>query len=412
MESNKKKKVLLLITNFGYGGAENTFARLANIFAKRYEVLAVVFTRDEQTKMYPLDVPVEDLGVKPVGFFSKLFAFFTRIKRLKALKKRFQPDCSISFLEGANHINVLAKYKDKTVGNLLGSQQHDIHIRGFKGWIRNRILAPWLYNKSDEFVSITKHLLTAELKGFFKLKHPKLTYIPNFYDIENMVQAAQQPIDPQYATLFDQRKVFVCVGRLSDEKGFVHLIDLWKLLKEVLPQMPVLFFVGQGDQKTLMLKKSQGLTVFDADAPQCAPLAADVVFAGYQSNPLRFFVRAYFSICSSYAEGFPNTILESMICRTPVISADCMYGPGEILDDVEGIFDRPQLNMAKFGILLPPFNTKKIPYTEVLSVWVSLVKQVVADENLRKKYSEKAWERAQDFQTAQIVRQWYEVIER
>jgi glycosyltransferase involved in cell wall biosynthesis len=68
----------------------------------------------------------------------------------------------------------------------------------------------------------------------------------------------------------------------------------------------------------------------DAQARQLG-VAESVRFAGYQSNPYAFMRRAAVFALASRFEGFPNVLVEAMICGVPVVAMDCETGPREIL---------------------------------------------------------------------------------
>jgi len=61
-------------------------------------------------------------------------------------------------------------------------------------------------------------------------------------------------------------------------------------------------------------------------------LADRVVVAGFQKNPYPWMQQAKISVLSSDSgEALPTVLIESLVCGTPVVSADCPYGPNEIL---------------------------------------------------------------------------------
>jgi len=64
-------------------------------------------------------------------------------------------------------------------------------------------------------------------------------------------------------------------------------------------------------------------------------ICEDITFTGFKKNPYRWMKYADLFILSSRYEGFPNAVLESMACGTPVIAFECPGGLNEIV--IEGI---------------------------------------------------------------------------
>jgi glycosyltransferase involved in cell wall biosynthesis len=104
-----------------------------------------------------------------------------------------------------------------------------------------------------------------------------------------------------------------------------------------------------------------------------------------------------------------------MACGVPVVSSDCRSGPREILapnTDFRYQTDKPEF--AEYGVLMPVFEVKfksaKEPLEEKEKIWVEVIDRLLRDEDLRKHYSEKAKQRADDFKIEKIIQEWMEVL--
>ena len=58
-----------------------------------------------------------------------------------------------------------------------------------------------------------------------------------------------------------------------------------------------------------------------------------VSLPGFKKNPFSWMARAEIFVLSSDAEGFPNVLVQALICGCKVVSSDCESGPREILED-------------------------------------------------------------------------------
>jgi glycosyltransferase involved in cell wall biosynthesis len=119
---------------------------------------------------------------------------------------------------------------------------------------------------------------------------------------------------------------FICAaGRLIPEKGFSILIQAFKNVYAVYPNMKLLIF-GDGPDREILLKliKSNNLE-------------GKVILKGWQSNIMPYFKKAKACVISSIKEGFPNALLEMLTLNPVVISTLCAGG----IDTIPGIYKLP-----------------------------------------------------------------------
>jgi glycosyltransferase involved in cell wall biosynthesis len=108
---------------------------------------------------------------------------------------------------------------------------------------------------------------------------------------------------------------FVAAGRLTPQKGFDRLIDLFVTLSPGAH----LTILGEGpDRASLENRVTQH------------GMAEHVSFAGFQAQPWPFYAGADAFLLPSRWEGMPNAALEALACGTPVIATPEAGGIGEV----------------------------------------------------------------------------------
>lgn len=413
----ERKKVLLLIPSLDFGGAQRSMSKVSLELAKRYDVYLVVFNLDSEIA-YDHGGVLIDLCV-PAGknILNKIYYFFLRCYKVRKIKSYQNIYASISYMDGANFVNILSQTKDKVIISIRGSQFFDETIKGIVGFIRLKILIPLLYRFADKIVALNKGI-EEELLSKDLASQNKIRVIPNFYDLEDIERKALEALPKEYQIIFND-SVIVTAGRLAPEKGYQHLLEVYAELIKVREDRIHLLILGDGSLRECLINKAKSLKLnyfASWDKPdECATTITSptLFFLGYQKNPFKFLSRATLFTLTSSSEGGPNILSEAMICKVPVVSVDCPSGPREKLS----LKDRPSASLqmpdfSDFGILMPMLNTSFSGLKDMaIREWVDTLSLMLDSPELQKAYSLKGYNRMKEFRMDVIIGFWIETIE-
>ncbi|MEJ1239004.1 glycosyltransferase [Chryseolinea sp. T2] len=393
---------MLILPNFGKGGAERSIAKLSFIFAEDFDVHFVVFNK-QTLPTYPSTGTIHSLDVTAgSNVFDKAWKFVQRVIRLRRLKRTLGVDISISFLEGADYVNVLSDVNDKIVLSIRGSKFGDREISGFLGFLRKSVFMKILYPKADLIVAVSEGIRN-ELITLMGLDGDRIVVISNPYDIEGIVKASQAPIDPNVEPIFS-RPVIATSGRLHPQKNHEGLLHAVKVLKD---QGLVfrLLILGSGNLKSKLVRLAQELELNVAESDHAIAYKTDVVFLEHQSNPFPLIRRSKLFVLSSSWEGFPNALAEAMCLSVPVISCDCPYGPREIFG--AGYFNGPILEAiwTTNGVLVPMLDS-----SHAYNTCAEAAKALLTNRELSQSLGTAAAARMADFNETSISSKWIEVV--
>jgi N-acetylgalactosamine-N,N'-diacetylbacillosaminyl-diphospho-undecaprenol 4-alpha-N-acetylgalactosaminyltransferase len=374
-----KKTLSILIYSLGSGGAERQVSILLKELHNKYNITLVLMN---DTIFYEIPENVE------VIFLEKSKPFENGIKKLLKLPflgykySKIESDVSLSFMNRPNYINVFSKIFGKKSKFILSeriapSQEYKTNF--LKDRI-SRFLIRKLYKKAD--------LIIPNADGI------KFDLINNFKIYENIIKTIYNPINlekienlknEENDIKFDKFS-FITIGRLEKQKNHNLLIESFSKLKIDAK----LYIIGEGELREELELKIEKLNLTDK-----------VFLLGIQKNPYKFLNNADCFVFSSNYEGFPNVLLEALACGLPIISTDCLSGPREILAPRSEYKNIKDIEIAKYGILVPVNNAEKL---------AKAMKVIYEDNELRYNFKNKAKKRAKDFEVKKIIKEWKKII--
>ncbi|QHT59917.1 glycosyltransferase [Paenibacillus lycopersici] len=394
------KNVALFIPALPFGGAERVVQRLSSILGDTYNLFIIVF--DGSIMKYKCACEIIDMNIPSnKSKFKKIIAIFSRTKKFNRIVAENNIDAVISFLDGANMINLLSNTKHKKI----------ISVRNYKASEKNLsmmtkisdFLLSKLYNRTHGVVSVSR-IIAQNLENDYGVDSNKIKVIYNPYDINEITNLAMEKLESQHIDFYNNSKVIISVGRKMHQKGFWHLIKSFSLIKQHIKNAR-LVIIGDGEQDDLIKGLIQELK-----------LEGEVLLTGHQSNPFKFISKSDVYVMTSLFEGFPNSLVEAMACRKPIVSTDCKSGPREILYQESNI-DRiaHQIEFADYGVLVPPLTEKEnwdsnsIEDCEV--VLSQAVVEILENAKAREEYSIRAFERAHEFDYQRCKKAFIEIID-
>jgi glycosyltransferase involved in cell wall biosynthesis len=231
---------------------------------------------------------------------------------------------------------------------------------------------------------LTNSIDTAsEVHSMWRLSN--VQQIRNGYDIDEIRKLSGQSIE-ELTEFFTKNRVLLNVARFSTDKGQWHLLHIIRGLHGV--GNVKLALMGDGALQTdlSLFAHSLGLSVCNYPSEAEKLTTASVIFLPFDSNPYKYMSKAFAFVFPSIFEGLPNSPLEALACRLPVVLANCRTGPREILFGkvhIDGQIGSPLLGSG--GVLMPAFEPNKQWYSEskhnlnIHAMWISTIQKLLLD---------------------------------
>jgi glycosyltransferase involved in cell wall biosynthesis len=221
-------------------------------------------------------------------------------------------------------------YKSNALG-LLVQKLHKMHlVTTAHGWVRFTSRTP-LYYKIDRFcmkryervITVSQDLSDRCLES--GVPTGRLHQIDNAIVLDDYSTAAPELQDKARFGFDSQRFLIGAVGRLSEEKGFHHLINAVSRL--ILDGHSIgLIIAGEGH-----LREQLQQQICDLD------LQNHVRLAGFLTDPQELYRAIDLFVLSSLREGLPNVVLEAMACQRPVVATNCNGIPKLLQHEQNGL---------------------------------------------------------------------------
>lgn len=303
-----RKKIVFLLPSLGVGGAERVFINLCKHLDKgKYEIILCLLNKEGKLINEITEVPfkVVDLKVSRVRY-----SLIPIIKFLWVQK----PDIFISTLGHLNALlgafSFLFPNKTKKIAresNIVSQNNHNsITLFFYK-----------FFYKNFDYIVVQSQDMANDLRKVCKnIKSNQIFTINNPIDQEKIKKLMTTSM-----ALFNEEKInLLSVGSLSFQKGYDLLIKSFANFKCI--NKYHLTIIGEGELNSELLKLIEEYGISES-----------VSLIGFKMNPYQYMAQADIFISSSRFEGFPNVVLESLVCNTPVLANDYLGGINEIILD-------------------------------------------------------------------------------
>ena len=314
--------IFFIFPNFFFIGAQRAAAATIRTLQSRgWNISVIVFNKigDMQHEL-PSDVKVIDLPSIPVLSsipFVKIFAWPFALRKLFKIKL---PNYCISICPQTNFTMVLYRlFFGRDVVFVGEEHQH------LSNAIRNDpadFKKPWKYLyqfslKNYHRLDVLRCVSKAAAEDFIRQWNVPSSKVRTIYPAFDLERIKARSHDARR----DNRVPVICsVGRLTSQKDFALLIRAFYHVRRQCDA--VLRIAGIGPEKAALelLANEMGLQ-------------ADVNFLGFVEYAEELIASSDLFVMTSIWEGFPATLVESMVLGTAVLSVNCESGPAELIED-------------------------------------------------------------------------------
>lgn len=371
------KTITILCEHLDFGGIERYISLLCNMLENNFKISLLVKYKFNEKPAFKFSNKVSiqymfegnpyDTSAKVLiknKKYIKLFKELVRRNKIKlTAKKRFiknikkiNTDYIITTRVSQNEI--VNKYlKNKCIIKI--ATEHNYHNN-------NEIYINRFINSVSNFDYVIH--CTKELYDFYKpiINGPKNILIHNPIEINNFEKSKLNT------------KNIISVGRLSEEKGFLDLIDVMNKIN-TLDNKVYLTICGDGYEREKIEKKIKELKV------------KNIKMTGFLNTKEleKEYLNSSVYVMPSKSEAFGLVLLEAMNYGLPCISFDSASGARELLQNDVGILikNRDKNLMAKE------------------------ITDLINDKNKLKQYQNKSLKQVQNYSIENIKKEWLKILE-
>ena len=287
--------MLFIIESLGGGGTQSVLATLINEFAKKnLKITLLTFKSkkfDKFTHKQKINRVILQKNNEKNFLIYRIFNNIVFIFKLRKFLKSHECETVLSFISATNILVIIASLGLKK--KIIISERNDIELQKIS--IYKKLLRIIFYRFASLITSNIQDSLTS-MENY--VKKNKLIFLPN----------PVRFLKPAKDFSSNKKKIILSIGRLNKQKGYDMLIlAFYEFIKIPLFQGWQLYILGEGPEKVYLEKIIAKFNLKDS-----------VHLKGY-CDPLKYFKMAKIYVQSSIFEGMPNSVLEAMTFKVPVI---------------------------------------------------------------------------------------------
>lgn len=313
-------KILQLISSAGYFGAENVLMQLAAELNKDnscYVVAGVI----KNLKNPHVEI-VEESAKK--GVESAIFSCGGKwdFKTIFQLRK-FVKEEKIELIHSHGYKSNLYAFFS-TIGlsvalvatchNWLGD---DPKMRFYAALDR------FFLRKFSQIIAVSVDVQNKIIQS--NISRGKVSLIKNGVNVNRFDDVECSPKFKATLGIPEHRMVIGTVGRISSEKGHLHLLNVFNIIQKKIPEITLLI-VGDGNLREKLQRE------FDSQL---------IVFTGQRSDLPNLYKCMDIFVLPSLTEGLPMVLLEAMASSLPVVATKVGFVPNVILEKETGLLVEP-----------------------------------------------------------------------
>ena len=302
-------KVTLVIYGLGGGGAERVMSIVANYWVSQgWDVTLILLVSPTKPPFYPLDdrIKLKSLGIAG-NSANVLAAIGNNWQRVSVLRKEIMastPDVVISFMNSVN-VYTIAACAMLNIPTIVSDHIYPGAEDANKIW---QFMMKWSYRHADLVTVLTQNALPfyPAAQGYRTIVMPNPVLKPE--PVQNTARLLTNPS-------------LIAIGKFHRQKGFDLLLAAFHRLQPKYPEWQ-LTILGEGALRSELEDLRSQLKLEDC-----------VHLPGLVTNVREYLSQADLFVMPSRFEGFPMALCEAMACGLPVLAADCLSGPRDIIGD-------------------------------------------------------------------------------